>query len=137
MMWQHRASKITCGQARVFRQKRYLKIYYIYITAHSQMTADQEMKRSELKQGLIQQPLRLQKRFPVALASIGLYPSHTTTQLSCAFQLICMTVPHSADPKIARYDLSSAWIFCTDNSMTLLMARKGLCKLRANFTIHC
>lgn len=53
MMWQHRASKITRGQARVFRQKRYLKIYYIYITAHSEMTADQEMKRSELKQGLI------------------------------------------------------------------------------------
>lgn len=72
------------------------------------MTADQEMKWSELKQGLIYQPLRLQKRLLFAFASIGSYPSHTTMQLPWAFQLICVTVPHSADPKIARYDLLSA-----------------------------
>lgn len=69
MMWQYRASKTTCRQVRVLRLKHYLKI--THITAHSQMAADQEMTRSELKQSLILQPLRQQKRLPWALASIG------------------------------------------------------------------
>lgn len=35
MMWQHRASKITHGQVRMFRLKHYLKIYYIYNSTSS------------------------------------------------------------------------------------------------------
>lgn len=107
------------------------------MTAHSQMTEDQERKKSELKQGLIYHPLRLQKRFPLASDRTGSYPSHTTTQVSCTFQLICVTVTQPAGPKIARYDLLPARTFLMDNSSTLLMPKKGLCKLGLCFTITC
>lgn len=85
MMWQHRASKSTHGQVRLFRLKHSLKI--TPVTAHSQMAADQEMKRSELKQSLILQPLRLQKRLPLALASNGhtLVTAHATSLCLSAY----------------------------------------------------
>lgn len=80
--------------------------------------------------------IKVAEKTPIGFSQHWLYPGHTT-QFPCAFQIICVSAPSWADPKIARCDLSPARVLCTDTSTTLLMAQKGLCRMRANLTTHC
>lgn len=80
--------------------------------------------------------IKVAEKTPIGFSQHWLYPGHTT-QFPCAFQIIRVSAPSWADPKIARCDLLPARVLCTVPSTTLLMAQKGLCRMRANLTTHC
>lgn len=72
-MWQHRASSFIRGQARVFRLKHYLKIYYIYNSTFSNGCKSRNEKvRAQTESDLT--AIKVAKKIPIGFSQHWVVP---------------------------------------------------------------
>lgn len=103
MMWQHRASKITCGQC--FRLKHYLKIYYAYNSTFSNGCRSwNEKVRAKTKSDLT--AIKVAKKIPIGFGQHRVAPwshHHATSPGLSAYLYDSSTLSWSQNSKVRPF----------------------------------